>query len=76
VVTTQGYNIYRKDRNDNGGGVAVYIQNHIPVKIRDDAMSNAVKVILLQDHMPHLKPILVRSCYRSPSANSQYLDNV
>jgi hypothetical protein len=31
VVAIHGYNIYRKDRNANGGGVAVYIQNHIQV---------------------------------------------
>jgi hypothetical protein len=29
VVAIHGYNIYRKDRNANGGGVEVYIQNHI-----------------------------------------------
>jgi hypothetical protein len=35
VVVIDGYNIYRKYRNANGGVVAVYIQNHIPVKPRD-----------------------------------------
>jgi hypothetical protein len=39
------YNIYRKDRNDKRGGVAVYIQNHIPVKLRYDLMLNTVEVI-------------------------------
>lgn len=34
VVAIHGYNIYRKDRYVNGGGVAVYIQNHIYVKLR------------------------------------------
>ena len=38
----QGYTIYRKDRNAYGGGVAVYVQNHIPVKLREDLMSNVV----------------------------------
>ena len=74
MVAIHSYNIYRKDRNANRGGVAVYIQNHIPVKLRDDLMFNTVEVIWLQVHLPHLKPILVGSCYR-PSANSQYLDN-
>ena len=32
VLGIQGYNIFRRDRNVNGGGVAVYVQNHIPVK--------------------------------------------
>ena len=36
------------------------IQNHIPVKLRDDLMLNTVEVIWLQDHLPHLKPILVK----------------
>ena len=45
VVAIDGYNIFRKDRNVNGGDVAVYIQNHIPVKLRDDLMLNTVEVI-------------------------------
>ena len=76
VVAIQCYNIYRKDRNASGGGVSVYIQNHIPVKIREDLMLNTVEVIWLQVHLPHLNPILVGGCYRPPSANSQYLDNM
>lgn len=34
TVAIPGCNIYRKDRNMHGGGVAIYIQNHIPVKVR------------------------------------------
>jgi hypothetical protein len=75
-VAIQGYNIYRKYRNANGGGVPVYIQNHIPVKLIENLMLNTVEVIWLQVHLPHLKPILEGSCYRPPSAYSQYLDNV
>ena len=76
MAAIDGYNIYRKDRNANGGGVAVYIQNHIPVKLRDNLMLNTVEVIWLQIHLPHLKPIIVGSCYIPPSANCQYLDNM
>ena len=76
MVAIHGYNIYQKYRNAKGGGVAIYIQNHIPVKLRDDLMLNTVEVIWLQVHLPHLKPILVGSCYRPPSANSQNLDNM
>jgi hypothetical protein len=45
VVAIQGYNIYRKDKNAIGGGVAVYIKNHTPVKLRDNRMLNTVEVI-------------------------------
>jgi hypothetical protein len=36
----------RKYRYSKGGGVAVYIQNHIPVKLREDLMLNTVDVIM------------------------------
>jgi hypothetical protein len=76
VVAIQGYNIYRKDRNASGGGAAVYIQNHIPVKIREGLMLNTDEVIWLQVYLPQLKRIIVGICYRLPSPNSQYLDNM
>jgi hypothetical protein len=59
VVAIYGYNIYR---NANGGNVAGYIQNHIPVKLREDLMLDTVEVIWLQVNLPHLKPILMGSC--------------
>ena len=34
VVAIHGYKSYRKYRNAKGGGVTVYIQNHIPVKLQ------------------------------------------
>lgn len=36
----EGYNLYRRDRNAYGGGLAVYIQSHIPLKIRYDLMKH------------------------------------
>ena len=71
-----GYNIFRKDRNAHGGGVAFYIQNHIPVKVRQDLMSSDIEVLWLQVCLKHLKPILIGCCYRPPSANSWYLDKI
>jgi hypothetical protein len=46
--TTQfinGYIIYTKDRNANRGDVAMYVQSHIPVMLRDDLMSDNVEII-------------------------------
>lgn len=34
IIEIQEYNIYRRDRDIYGGGVAIYIQSHIPNKIR------------------------------------------
>ena len=35
-LAVDGYTLFRKDRTRYGGGVAVYVQNHIPVKIRNE----------------------------------------
>ena len=44
-VAIQGYNIYRRDRNAYGGGVAVYFQSHIPVMLREDLTSSVLEVL-------------------------------
>ena len=44
-VHVDGYNSIRKDRNWNGGGVAMYIQNHLPFKMRDDLTMNHLEAV-------------------------------
>ena len=72
----QGYDIYRKDRNANGGGVAIYVQSEIPVKIRYDLMKSNLEVLWLEAQIPHLKPILIGCCYRPPNSRIEYLDSI
>lgn len=76
VLNIQGYNIVRKDRNAYGGGVDLFIQDHLPMRIRNDLMPLEVEALWLQIHSSHLKPLLIGCCYRPPSANSSYLDMV
>lgn len=76
ALNIQGYKIVRRDRNGFGGGVALFIQDHLPMRIREDLMPLEVEALWLQIHLPHLKPFLVGCCYRPPSANSLYLDLV
>ena len=58
------------------GGVAVYVQSHIPVKLREDLMSSVIEVLWLQVHFALLNHFLLGCCYRPPGANSQYLNNM
>jgi hypothetical protein len=43
VVAIHGYKIHRKERNAKGGVVAIYFQNHIPAKLREDLMLKLLK---------------------------------
>lgn len=70
------YNIYKKDRNRYGGGVAIYIQNHIPVKIRQDVMPVDVEALWLQVQLPFVKSLFVGCCCRPPCAKSCYLNDM
>ena len=58
AVGIQGYNLYTKDRNRYGGGVAFYVQNHLPVKVRKDIMYDEIEVLSLQVNLPHIKTYL------------------
>ena len=44
-ININGYDIVRKDRNRNGGGVALYIRNVIDYKIRNDLMNEKLETI-------------------------------
>lgn len=76
AVNIQGYNVYKKDRNSHGGGVAIYIQCHIPAKIRQDFMHIGLEALWLQVNLPYVKPLFVGCCYRPPCANSLYLSEL
>lgn len=54
-MSIQGYNVYRKDRNLHGGGVAIYIQSHIPSKMRQDLIAVGVEALWLQVQLLYVK---------------------
>ena len=76
VVSIQGYNFFRRDRDRFGGGTAFFLKEHIPAKIRNDLSRNGVEALWLQIHIPYSKPILICCCYRPPCSNVDYLDNI
>ena len=39
-------------------------------------MASVIEILRFQVHLTHLKPFLLGCCYRPPSANSQYLNNM
>lgn len=76
AMSISGFNMYRRDRNCHGGGVAFYVQDHIPVKVREDLEPTDIEIRWLQIHLPYQKDILVGCCYRPPSANIGYIDKL
>ena len=47
-ININGYDIVRKDRNRNDGGVALYIRNVIDYGIRNDFMNEKLETIMIE----------------------------
>jgi hypothetical protein len=64
-INIEGYSIYRRDRNRQGGGVAIYINDQFAINRRSDLES--VNIEMLWVEIKHNnKRILVGVCYRPP----------
>lgn len=66
-----GYEITRRDRNRNGGGVCFYIKTSINFVIRRDLNLNDLENLCLEIQKPCSKPFLVVTWYRPPCASAE-----
>ena len=68
-VKLSNYELIRKDRNRNGGGVCIYIKNHVNFKVRHDLMHDNTEAIIIEVTKPNSKPFAVVVAYRAPDCN-------
>lgn len=66
---------YRKDNNSNGGGgILVYVRDHIMSKRRDDLETNDIACLWLEITPNKGKPFLCGTMYRNPSELVEWND--
>jgi hypothetical protein len=53
-VKLDNYQLIRKDRNRYGGGVCIYLKNHINFKVRCDVMSDDTETIVIDIIKPDM----------------------
>ncbi len=73
-VEIRGYELVRRDRNRNGGGVAIYLRNNIPYIERSALISDNIEALCLEIRKPKIKPVLVSTLYRPPHSNIELLE--
>ena len=80
-INVQGYKIERKDRYESanavagkGGGVLIYIADHIDYERRIDLESTEVESIWIEIKIKNSKSFLACSVYRPPSANAEWCE--
>ena len=59
MISLDGYDVIRKDRSRNGGGVCIYLRSSINYKIRKDLVPPELEAICVEIIKPHSKPFLV-----------------
>ena len=68
-----GYRLFRKDREGNHGGVAVFVHDELVATRRDDLELDAVEGMWLEIAVPKSRSFLVGNFYR-PDRTSRYYD--
>ena len=75
MISIDGYDVVRKDRSRNGGGVCIYLRSSINYKVRNDLVPTELEVVCIEITKPHSKPFLVTTVYRPPSASSEFFNH-
>lgn len=75
------YKLYRCDRKHNNsnwyrGGVALYVQDHIPVKRHVFSNLSNIEIIWADIYLSHTKPVLIGCCYISKKIDFKYLEGM
>ena len=78
VINIENYQIYRKDRNTAGGGVAVYVREILPHFQRLDIIDLDLELIVIEITPKNAKSFVILSWYRPPTDNqdSKSFDNL
>lgn len=69
-----GYNLYRKDRNINGGGLMAYVHDSIPSRMRDQPETSALESMALELKMDGDRWLIIGG-YRPPSTSPIAFDH-
>ena len=68
-VDIEGYDILRRDRNRNGGGVALYIRQSLNYVNRQDLSSHEdLEILTVEIKKPKSRPFLLTTWYRPPDS--------
>ena len=64
-VEIENYNLERRDRNRNGGGVCIFVRSDISYNLRDDLpVLKDLESIWIDIMIPKSKPLVICVCYR------------
>ena len=75
MIDLDGYDIVRKDRSRNVGGVCIYLRSSINYKIRNDLIPSELEAVCVEISKPHSRSFLVSTIYRPPNSSHDFFEN-
>ena len=72
-ITPMGYTAFRKDRNRQGGGIAILVSDDLAVTNRTDISSQNLETVVVEV-LIKTKHIFVICCYWPPGATVEQVD--
>ena len=75
-ILNTNYNIFRKDRPDNYGGVLLAIKSNIIAEEITTQPNFNIESIYCKIITPNSSPLIVGSIYRPPNTNLEYMNNL
>ena len=76
LVSIPGYNLERRDRNRNGGGIAFYIRDAINYELMHELAQDPLEWLCIKVQKPKSKPFIVGTWYRPPSSTTDIMNNL
>ena len=70
-ICPSGHTCYRKDRNRNGGGCAVFVRSKWPSKRRSDLESDCLEMVCVEICPEKAKNTIFAVMYKPPSMNQE-----
>ena len=70
-ICPSGYTCYRKDRNRNGSGCAVFVRSKWPSKRRSDLESDCLEMVCVEICPEKAKNTIFAVMYKPPSMNQE-----
>ena len=74
-ILVDDYSIVRNDRNRNGGGVIIYVNNDVNFKVLDE-YHNDLELVCIQVNLDKQKPFILLSWYRPPDSPIDVFDRL
>ena len=76
LVSIDGYNVLRADRDRNGGGVCIYIRCQINYTPRPDLVPTDLEAVCVEINQANAQSFIISSIYRPPSSTNEVFKKI